>query len=179
MIRNACAVLMCSRGIPMFLAGDEFGNTQFGNNNPYCHDDEVSWLDWGLLEKNQDIFRFFKSMIHFRKEHPVLRSNVSNGFGGLPDISFHGTRPWAMGFSGSDRYIGVMMAGQEEGKQPEAVYIASNAYWEQLEVLLPELPDGMEWFLAVNTWDAQVSESGPVGSGFTIAPRTVMVFCGR
>lgn len=58
MIRNACAVLMCSRGIPMFLAGDEFGNTQFGNNNPYCHDDEVSWLDWGLLEKNQDIFRF-------------------------------------------------------------------------------------------------------------------------
>lgn len=179
MIRNACAVLMCSRGIPMFLAGDEFGNTQFGNNNPYCHDDEVSWLDWGLLEKNQDIFRFFKSMIHFRKEHPVLRSNVSNGFGGLPDISFHGTRPWAMGFSGSDRYIGVMMAGQEEGKQPEAVYIASNAYWEQLEAVLPKLPDGMEWFRAVNTWDAQVSESGPVGSGFTIPPRTVMVFCGR
>ena len=88
MIRNACAVLMCSRGIPMFLAGDEFGNTQFGNNNPYCHDDEVSWLDWGLLEKNQDIFRFFKFMIHFRKEHPVLRSNISDGFGGLPDISF-------------------------------------------------------------------------------------------
>ena len=115
MIRNACAVLMCSRGIPMFLAGDEFGNTQFGNNNPYCHDDEVSWLDWGLLEKNQDIFRFFKSMIHFRKEHPVLAFQCKQGFGGLPDISFHGTRTVAMGFSGSDRYIGVMMAGRRKG----------------------------------------------------------------
>ena len=72
-----------------------------------------------------------------------------------------------------------MMAGQEDGKKPETVYIASNAYWEQLEAVLPQLPDGMEWFRAVNTWDTQVRESGPVEPGFVIPPRTVMVFCGR
>ncbi|WP_367932314.1 glycogen debranching protein GlgX [Enterocloster citroniae] len=179
MIRNACAVLMCSRGIPMFLAGDEFGNTQFGNNNPYCHDDEVSWLDWSLLDKNWDIFRFFQFMIHFRKEHPVLRSNISDGFGGLPDISFHGTSPWIKEFSSYDRYIGVMMAGQIEGKAPEAVYIASNAYWEQLDVVLPELPESMEWSLEVSTWENDSREGKPVESSFVIPPRTVMVFCGK
>ena len=179
MIHNACAVLMCSRGIPMFLAGDEFGNTQFGNNNPYCHDDEVSWLDWSLLDKNWDIFRFFQFMIHFRKEHPVLRSNISDGFGGLPDISFHGTSPWIKEFSSYDRYIGVMMAGQIEGKAPEAVYIASNAYWEQLDVVLPELPESMAWSLEVSTWENDSREGKPVESSFVIPPRTVMVFCGK
>lgn len=69
MIRNACAVLMCSRGTPMFLAGDEFGNTQYGNNNSYCQDNEVSWLDWSLLAKNQELFSFFQYMIRFRKRH--------------------------------------------------------------------------------------------------------------
>lgn len=179
MIRNACAVLMCSRGIPMFLAGDEFGNTQFGNNNPYCHDDEVSWLDWRLLEKNQDIFRFFQFMIRFRKEHAVLRSNVSDGYEGLPDISFHGVNPWNREFAGCDRYIGVMMAGRPEGKPPEAVYIASNAYWEELEVTLPELPKGMAWSMEVNTWEAVTKETIMSGLSFAIPPRTVMVFCGK
>ena len=72
MIRNACAVLMCSRGTPMFLAGDEFGNTQYGNNNSYCQDNEISWLDWSLLAKNQELFSFFQYMIRFRMEGPSL-----------------------------------------------------------------------------------------------------------
>ena len=76
MIRNACAVLMCSRGTPMFLAGDEFGNTQFGNNNSYCQDNEVSWLDWSLLEKNRELFEFFKFMIEYRHEHTIIRKNI-------------------------------------------------------------------------------------------------------
>lgn len=179
MIRNACAILMCSRGTPMFLAGDEFGNTQFGNNNPYCHDNEISWLDWGRLEENRDIFDFFRFMIRFRKEHPVLRSNLSDGFGGLPDISFHGTQPWSSEFTSYDRYIGVMMAGREEGKVPEIIYIASNAYWEPLTVVLPELPQNMGWTMEVNTWETGVGTSRPVESDFVIPARTVMVFRGR
>ncbi len=79
MVRNAFTLLMCSRGIPMFLAGDEFANTQFGNNNAYCQDNIISWLDWSLLEKNKGIFDFFQYMIHFRKEHRILRTNVSCG----------------------------------------------------------------------------------------------------
>ena len=76
MIKNACAVLLCSRGTPMFLAGDEFGNTQFGNNNSYCQDNEISWLDWSLLEKNKEIFEFFRYMIAFRQQHSVIRGNT-------------------------------------------------------------------------------------------------------
>lgn len=64
---------MCSRGTPMFLAGDEFGNTRNGNNNPYCQDNEISWLNWKLLKENQKLFEFFKFMIHFRQKHPVIR----------------------------------------------------------------------------------------------------------
>ena len=77
MIRNACAILMCSRGTPMFFSGDEFGNTKFGNNNSYCQDNEISWIDWSLLEKNKDLFEFFKFMIDYRKKHPVIRNRIS------------------------------------------------------------------------------------------------------
>lgn len=76
MIKNAAAVLMCSRGTPMFFAGDEFCNTQFGNNNAYCQDNEISWLNWNLKEKNNDIFEFFKFMIKFRKKHDIIRKRL-------------------------------------------------------------------------------------------------------
>lgn len=75
MMKNACVALMCSRGTPMFLAGDEFGDTRFGNNNPYCQDNEISWLDWKRLETNQELYRFFRKMIWFRREHPAIRSD--------------------------------------------------------------------------------------------------------
>ena len=77
MIKNACAVLLSSRGTPMFFAGDEFGNTQFGNNNAYCQDNEISWLDWTLTEKNEEILDFFRFMIHLRRDHPILRQDTS------------------------------------------------------------------------------------------------------
>ena len=87
MIRNACAVLMCSRGTPMFLAGDEFGNTKFGNNNSYCQDNITSWLDWRMLEKNKDLFEFFKFMIAFRKKasgHPQTAAHIRLRHGSYP-----------------------------------------------------------------------------------------------
>lgn len=179
MMRNAFASLMCSRGIPMFLAGDEFCNTQFGNNNAYCQDNITSWLDWNLLEKNQDMFRFFKYMIRFRKKHRVLRANISNGACGFPDISFHGVKPWKGQFAQHERYVGILFAGQEEDQDPEIIYIASNAYWEELKILLPELPEEMSWQLAVDTWKPEIPE--PVclkEQSFTIRPRTLMVWKG-
>ena len=175
MVRNACALLMCSRGIPMFLAGDEFCNTQFGNNNAYCQDNEISWLDWGRLGKYRDIFSFFQYMIRFRKTHRLVRANVSGGACGFPDVSFHGVKPWCSSFAEYERYVGVMFAGREEGKGPQTVYIASNAYWEELDVELPVLPDGMKWELAADTWE-DTPCPGPLGAdGFRIRPRTVVV----
>ncbi|MCI9048071.1 MAG: glycogen debranching protein GlgX [Hungatella sp.] len=180
MMRNAFCLLMCSRGIPMFLAGDEFCNTQFGNNNAYCQDNITSWLDWNMLEKNRDMFRFFQYMIRFRKEHRILRKNISNGACGFPDISFHGEKPWRGQFADHERYVGVMFAGQEEGREPEIVYVASNSYWEEVTVLLPELPGNIQWELTADTWEGRVEGIGSVLSGntFAIHPRSVMVWIG-
>lgn len=153
MVKNACVTLLCSRGTPMFLAGDEFCNTQFGNNNPYCQDNEISWLDWTLLEKNKDMFEFFKYMIQFRKEHEILHHKCSSCRIGFPDISFHGIKPWVEEFSYIDKYIGIMFAGREAKTQKDdIIYLAINAYWESLEVTLPELPLGMHWYMVCNTY---------------------------
>ncbi len=174
MARNAFALLMCSRGIPMFLAGDEFCNTQYGNNNAYCQDNPVSWLDWNMLDKNRDMFVFFQYMIQFRKDHRVLRANLSDGACGFPDVSFHGVTPWLRQFADYDRYVGVMFAGKE--KKAEIIYIASNAYWEPLQVTLPRLPADLTWKQIVDTWEAPQSEKPLNGNGFQIQGRSVMVF---
>ena len=180
MVRNAFTLLMCSRGIPMFLAGDEFGNTQFGNNNAYCQDNEISWLDWRLLERNQDIFRFFQYMIRFRKTHRVVRSSSEGGACGFPDISFHGITPGHDGpFEDHEKYLGVMFAGWDRSTGPEVVYVASNAWWEDLEVTLPELPVSMFWTLAVDTWEAEQHPVPLSDQHITVRGRSVAVLVGR
>ncbi len=176
MVRNAITLLMCSRGIPMFLAGDEFGNTQHGNNNAYCQDNATSWLDWSLLEKNRGLFEFFRYMIRFRKAHRVLRANTNNGACGFPDVSFHGTAPWKEEFGGHDHYVGVMFAGWERESGPQVVYVASNAYWCELEAELPQLPASMSWHLVVSTWQEEQGAYLQRGNRFTIGPRSVLVF---
>ncbi len=152
MVKNAITILLCSRGIPMFLAGDEFCNTQFGNNNAYCQDNEISWLDWSNLDKNRDVFEFFKKMIAFRKDHQIMRKNISDGAGGYRDISFHGTKPNVQNFNDHDRYIGVMFAGEYPDKTQDYIYLAANSYWESLEIELPKLPQGMQWVLVSSTF---------------------------
>jgi glycogen operon protein len=180
MCRNAFALLMCSRGIPMFLAGDEFGNTQFGNNNAYCQDNITSWLDWTLLDRNQEMFRFFQHMIRLRKENRVLRSNLSDGCWGHPDVSFYGVNGPQEGFGGHERFVGILYTGGERGVGPKAVYVASNAWWEDLYVRLPELPPSACWYLAADTWEERVSDKLiPTTGGFIIRPRSVMVFVGE
>ncbi len=181
MVRNAFTLLMCSRGIPMFLAGDEFCNTQFGNNNAYCQDNITSWLDWNLLEKNQEIFKFFQHMIRFRMEHRILRTNLSDGVSGFPDISFHGVTPWRQEpYSGHDRYVGVLFAGWERETGPQVIYVASNAYWEELQVELPQLPASMCWELVTDTFEEELLPGRRLsGTGIAIRPRSVMIFVGR
>ena len=94
MVKNAFTVLMCSRGSAMFLAGDEFCNTQYGNNNAYCQDNKISWLDWNRLEKYSEVFDFVKDLIAFRKAHDILRHNTEACTLGFPDISIHNSYPW-------------------------------------------------------------------------------------
>ena len=180
MCRNAFALLMCSRGVPMFLAGDEFANTQFGNNNAYCQDNQISWLNWAQLEENQDMFGFFQFMIQFRKAHRVLRAKTSEGAYGFPDISFHGVEPWHhQPFSEHERYVGVMFSGWERETGPQAVYVAANSYWGELTIRLPDLPSTMYWVKEVDTWEAEQKAFPLSGNQATIRPRSVMVFVGK
>lgn len=124
----------------MFLAGDEFGNTQFGNNNPYCQDNEISWLNWEQLKDNEEIFEFFKFMIHFRKDHTILRKDTSPSSSGFPFLSLHGTEPWQEEYGPDTRTIGIMFAGQEEDGREDILYLGINAWWEQVQIELPGFP---------------------------------------
>jgi len=151
LIKNACAVLMCSRGTPMFLMGDEFCNTQFGNNNPYCQDNEISWLDWSLLKKHRDVFGFFKHMITFRKKHDVLRRETEPCSCSFPNISFHGELPWEPDFGPEGRVIGVMFAGRDRSGCDDIVIIMLNAHWEEHDIVLPHLPACLHWNTEIDT----------------------------
>ena len=136
----------------MILAGDEFGNTQFGNNNPYCQDNETSWLDWRMIEQNRELFLFFKQMIQLRKAHPILRDTTTPAKCGLPAISKHGISPWVFDDSPENRVIGVMFAGRNAtDTDDEMAYLLINAHWVPHRIHLPELPAGFEWHVAVNT----------------------------
>ena len=170
MMCNACAVLMCSRGTPMFLAGDEFGDTRFGNNNPYCQDNPISWLDWSLLESNEELFEFFRYMIAFRKRHPAIRKCLNPSRTGFPFTSQHGLTPWTPDYSAESRTLGIMFAGYDKTSEKEdIIYLAINPYWRALELTLPELPQNYSWHIAVNTGDpAQVTfdeETAPAVDG--------------
>lgn len=184
MIKNACAVLMCSHGTPMFLAGDEFCNTQFGNNNPYCQDNEISWLDWSLLEQNQEIFQFFRYMIHFRHDHVAIRGNCLSNRRGFPETSLHSEIPWNASYSDGRKVVGVMFAGYDVEKQADdIVYMAVNVYWNPVPIRLPDAPFGLRWHLAVNTSDEERScYDEPVtlhSVNFLTGPRSVCIFIAK
>lgn len=152
MMKNAFAVLMTSRGTPMFLAGDEFCNTQFGNNNAYCQDNMVSWLDWNLLQKNQDMFAFVQFMIQFRKEHEIIRRDTCASRTGFPFMSSHGIVPWNAEYESFAKLIGVMFAGlNEKSNKEDIVYLAVNSYWEPQKMQLPQLPSHLYWVKVVDT----------------------------
>ena len=187
MMRNACAVLMCSRGIPMFFAGDEFGNSQSGNNNAYCQDNEISWLDWGLLEKNQVFFEFFKFMIHYRLKHPVIRKKLPDAICGMAPLRTHCTNPEEADIPRDAMTFAVSFAGYntETGKD-DLVYVAINTYWEDVRVMVPELSHHCAWYLSVNTWGDEngryfypEGEEVRIEHEFIMRPRSVAVFTGR
>lgn len=145
LVKNAAAVLFMSRGTPMFLAGDEFCNTQFGNNNAYCQDNEISWLDWNLLEKNKDVFEFFRYMIQFRKEHDIIRKHTGSCSLGFPEIQ-------VMEADDSCKVLRIIYAGRnKEDTQDDIICLAVNVFWENQEFCLPALHHDKGWYVAADT----------------------------
>ena len=152
LIKNAFAALLCSRGPAMFFAGDEFCNTQFGNNNAYCQDNIISWLDWTRLDKHKEVHDFVRHMIKFTKEHPILRKMTKPSSCQLPEISIHNGSPFNANTDFRTKLIGIMFAGRNEtDTDDDIVFYCMNAYWEPLVMQLPVLPNGRKWIVDVNT----------------------------
>lgn len=183
MIKNGAGVLFCSRGTPMFLAGDEFCNTQYGNNNPYCQDNEISWISWKDLEKNKDIFQYFQFMIAFRKEHPVLRGRTKMSSQGLPEISFHSLQPYVRDMNFSNGVVGVQFAGYDEDKTEEdIVLIYVNPHWESQNISLPSLPAQKRYYIVVNTGLEDSVYHEPIrmeSEECLIGSRSIIIFVGK
>jgi glycogen operon protein len=194
-IKNAVAMLMVSQGVPMIVMGDEIARTQGGNNNAYCHDSELSWMDWTLLKSHADLFRFVKHCFAFRKAHPVLRNrthlrNQDYVGSGYPDISWHGVRAWQPDWSGTSRILAFMLCGKHanNGKtQDNYIYVAMNMHWEAHLFDLPGLPQGMQWHVFVNTIaipPEDISEPGREPwlkdqQQFLVGSRSVVILVGK
>ena len=179
----------------MILMGDEVGRTKGGNNNTYCHDNELNWLDWTLLESNADLFRFFKNCIAFRRAHPVLRGNsyfrnedyVGSGYA---DITWHGTQAWNADWSDASRVLAFMLCGkhaQDGTKVDDYIYVAMNMYWEALPFEIPGLPEGIKWRVFVNTsapppedvWEPGTEPPLEDQRNFLVGGRSVVILIGK
>lgn len=207
-IRNAFLMLLCSQGTPMILAGDEFGNTQLGNNNPYCHDNLVTWLNWKHNKRETEILEYVKKLIIFRKEHHVLWQEgglpQSDNRGlGMPGISVHGTQAWRADYSNYNRMLGILLNGDyakdASGGTDDIIYFIFNMYWEQKTFDLPFLPNGRKWYAAITTYDDMFYEIPVKKNSWkkrrktvknkndgmelqrktVVPPRSVVVFIGR
>lgn len=194
-VKNMVALLMLSHGVPMIYMGDEMYRTKWGNNNTYCHDNNLTWLDWNNLDTHADIFHFFRLMIAFRHAHPVLRPkhhmrHMDYAGAGIADMSFHGQEVWQPDWNNDSRSLAWMLSGEHacEGQgSDDDIYVTTNAYWESLRFELPKLPRGKYWHLAVDTHRQSPDDIFEVGNEprlrnqatILVEARSVVVLVGR
>ena len=197
-LRNAVFMLMLSQGTPMIYAGDEFGNSQDGNNNAWCQDNPTGWVDWKSFKRQQKLFEFVKKAIAFRQEHPILHMRdelrgtdyLGKGF---PDVSYHGERAWYVDKDNTCRMFGAFYYGgygrdtkksdaRREYSPGDFLYIAYNFHWEERSFALPSLPEGIVWKKAADTalpwescFDAQTDE---YVKEVELAPRSIVILMG-
>lgn len=187
-IKNAISLLVLSQGTPLIFMGDEFGNSQGGNNNPYCQDNEITWLDWRDLNKNREIYEFLKKILTFRREHPILRQEsqmrlmdyISCGY---PDLSYHGEVPWRPNMEYYSRQAGILLCGKyariNRTKEDDFFYISLNMHWEKYACALPKLPRGMEWTCAAGTGGDLKIVPAADGQHVELPPRSIYLLCGK
>jgi glycogen operon protein len=187
--RNLMATLLLSQGVPMILAGDEFLRTQKGNNNAWCQDNDISWVDWTLAQTNADFLRFVKKMIALRRRHPALRRRTffrgAGPAGDLPpDIIWHGTEPHFPDFAHDSHTIAFCLDGLQTGREPDRdFYVACNAWRETILFRIPPAPNGRPWHRVVDTaqtppndiLDLDEGPVEPVGSLYPVAAHSMLV----
>ncbi|MAS33706.1 MAG: glycogen debranching enzyme GlgX [Anaerolineaceae bacterium] len=192
-VRNALTMLLVSQGTPMLLMGDEVGRSQQGNNNAYCHDTELAWLDWSLVEENKALFTFVQNLIAFRMSHSVLRNghflrHEDYNQVGFPDMAFHGLHPNQPGWSRG--HVLAFSLGGDYGKGGLApdnhLYVAMNMHWQRKTFHLPTPPGEGQWYRFVDTADARNPSTVP-GQELSLKrqdrirlqPRSVMILVWR
>ncbi len=188
-MKNMMTILLTSRGIPMLLSGDEFANTQYGNNNAYCQDNKISWLNWEDKDKNSDLHTYIRNLIAFRKAHPVLTAEgYDEGYNGTgyPELSFHSENPWQLDRNAPNLVFAYLYAEDSEKygtKEDCFIYVAVNAHWEAHTFTLPELPQGMKWYLMSEAYGlSEPPDKGMVCEDqrrICFGPRTTAVLLGK
>lgn len=181
-IKNAYVILLCTQSMPLIFMGDEFGNSQRGNNNPYCQDNATVWLDWRDLQRHRELYDFWKELVQFRQAHPILRREqeaklmdyISCGY---PDLSYHGKNAWRAQTESYNRHIGILYCGKyalkPDGTEDDCLYLAMNMHWESHELALPKLPKGMKWERAFATGEETAAEEEYIRR---IPPRSTAIF---
>lgn len=180
LMRDAITFLLTAQGIPLIYAGDEFGNSQSGNNNAYCQDNDTGWVDWNALNRNRRFYEFVRMMIGFRKKHGCLHMAAEAGltdykYYGLPDISYHGRKAWYPELEHYSRQAGILHCGQYAGDENN-LYIAFNMHWEPHELALPNIA-GRRWRAVLTTGQEKLPDTDALNADRTVEvpPRTIII----
>ena len=187
-MKNMLTILLTSRGVPMILSGDEFGNTQYGNNNAYCQDNEISWLNWSDLNKNRELYDYVRRLIALRKAHPVLTAascDMDYNATRYPELSFHGTETWKLNRSSPCLCFAYLYAEDhlKYGTDEDAfLYVIVNAHWEEHRYALPVIPYGFRWYLLFEAYGLSSDPEGGIlwkEAEITLGPRSTAILVAR
>lgn len=183
-MKNAMSMLLTAQGTPLLFAGDEFGNSQNGNNNCYCQDNETGWVDWRELSRNQEYYTYVRELIAFRKHHSILhlRDNLTtlDRYGhGYPDLSYHSEEAWKVQVENYSRHIGIMYCGQNEEGEGDYIYIACNMHWNSHRFALPSIANH-KWISVLSPETCSVVFDEDKNMEYIdIAPRSITILTGR
>lgn len=188
-MRNAFLLILLSQGVPAIYGGDEMGNSQMGNNNVYCQDNELSWIQWSRKKEDKQLQQFVRDAIAFRREHAafgrreayLMKDTFSKG---MPDLSYHGEKAWYGNFESYHRHMGILYAG--DYTQDETLYVIYNMHLVEHKMALPTLPSGEKWYLAADT-GRESAVFSPKGERtllenqkiVTVPPRTIWILAGE
>jgi len=185
--KNFAAILLFSHGVPMILSGDELGRTQQGNNNAYCQDNDISWLNWEMATTNAGLLRFFQHMIAFRKRCPMLRRDTfaldgETGF----HVTWHGSKRMSADWSPESRSVAMQWTQYYQDRSREDLHFIAHAHWDDCEFELPDIGD-RAWLRLVDTSLPSPNDIADEGAEFPLSAqesyfvraRSVAIFIAR
>lgn len=180
-MKNAIALLFLSQGTPMIFSGDEMCHTRQGNNNPYCQDNELGYINWNKTKMGKEIFNFVKQMIDYRKQHKILHmvnemKVMDYRATGCPDLSLHGVLPWRIDYHHVNRTFAMLYDERYTGFATGKIYIACNMYWENQEFNIPIGDKNTNWKVDIATSETDIEKIELINNRtLVVPPRSIVV----